>query len=70
MNITRNALIDMALTLPEDKLLKIFSFADFIKHQNENILALEKDTQTELQQIIENDEYYSEIEFEEMLRNK
>lgn len=70
MNIARNALIDMALTLPEDKLLKIFSFADFIKHQNENTLALEKDTQTELQQIIENDEYYSEIEFEEMLRNK
>ncbi len=70
MNIARNALIDMALTLPEDKLLKVFSFADFIKHQNENILTLEKDTQNELHEIIENDKYYSEIEFEDLLRNK
>ena len=63
----RNSLIDLANSLSDEKIFKIFSFAEFIKMQNDETLLLENDEISELENIISKDEYFDENQLDNLL---
>ena len=63
----RNSLVEMANSLSDEKIIRIYSFAEFIQKQNEDVLFIDDEEIFELEEIISKDDYYNENQVNEIL---
>ena len=63
----RNSLVEMANSLSDEKIIRIYSFAEFIQMQNEDVLFIDDEEILELEEIISKDDYYNENQVNEIL---
>ena len=67
---TKEYLIELVNDLSSDKLLALYSYANYLKQMPDDKLILEKDDLHDLQSIIKNDKYYSKNELmDELSKN-
>ena len=70
MNQAHQILLNLIESMPEEKILQILSYANFLKQESDNVLLLESDDEEEINNIIQNDEYYSESDTDNILNGK
>jgi hypothetical protein len=63
----RNSLVEMANSLSDEKIIRIYSFAEFIQKQNEDVLFIDNEEILELEEIISKDDYYNENQVNKIL---
>lgn len=67
MSSTKELIIDLVKDLPEEKLCYIAAYVQFIKSQDIPTLVLEEDDESEIKQILEEDNWYSNEEIIKMV---
>jgi len=70
MTQAQQILFNLIESLPEEKILRLLSYANFIKQESDDILFLESDDEMEINEIIQKNEYYSEKDLDDIIEGK
>ena len=68
--ISKKLILELVDDLPEEKLGKVISFIKFIKEEEEPTLILESEDETDILNILEDDEWYNSDEIKKTIENK
>lgn len=69
MAIARDKIQNLINDLPEEKLGKVLSYINFIKDEEEPILLLEEDDETEITKILADNEWYTSEEVKKAIED-
>ena len=67
MSVAQKVIIKMVKDISDDKALEVINFIQFIKSKEENNLYLSPEEDLEIQAIIDNDDWVSQNEVDELL---
>ena len=70
MAISKKIILDLVEGLPEEKLGKVISYIKFVSKEEEPILLLEEDDESDILNILEDDEWYDSDNINAMIENK